>query len=65
MSLTYSYRAMNPGGIRLGTPAVTTRGMLEKDMEVIADFLHRGVLIAKRIQEKVGKKLTDFNPAAE
>ena len=49
MSLTYSYRAMNPGGIRLGTPAVTTRGMLEKDMEVIADFLIKGVNIAKRI----------------
>ena len=32
-------------GIRLGTPAVTTRGLLEKDMEEIADCIH-GVLKA-------------------
>jgi glycine/serine hydroxymethyltransferase len=32
--------AMNPGGVRIGTPAMTSRGLTEKDMEVIADFLH-------------------------
>jgi glycine hydroxymethyltransferase len=29
------------GGIRLGTPAVTTRGMKEEEMEHIADFVHQ------------------------
>ena len=29
------------GGIRVGTPAVTTRGMKEEEMMDIADFLHR------------------------
>ena len=53
--LLISSRAINPGGIRLGTPAVTTRGMVEKDMEVIADLLIRGIKVAKRIQDKVGK----------
>lgn len=30
-------------GIRLGTPAVTTRGMGEKDMAVIARFIHQAL----------------------
>lgn len=41
--------AINPGGVRIGTPAVTTRGMKEPEMEIIADFLLRGLEIAKRI----------------
>jgi len=52
--------AVNPGGIRLGTPALTTRGMTEEHMEIIADFLVRSVKMAKDIQEKSGKKLVDF-----
>jgi glycine hydroxymethyltransferase len=30
-------------GVRLGTPAVTTRGMKEKEMEAIADFIARAL----------------------
>ena len=52
--------AVNPGGIRLGTPAMTTRGMKEPEMEIIANFVLRAVHISKRIQAKAGKKLTDF-----
>jgi glycine hydroxymethyltransferase len=30
-------------GVRLGTPAVTTRGMREPEMDVIAEFIHRAL----------------------
>jgi len=52
--------ALTPGGIRLGTPALTTRGMLEADMETVAAFLHRGIALALKIQATSGKKLADF-----
>ncbi len=32
-----------PSGIRIGTPAVTTRGMKEADVEQVADFIHEAL----------------------
>lgn len=57
--------AVTPGGVRLGTPAMTTRGMKEPEMARIVEFLVKAVAIAKRIQSTAGKKLVEFNPAAE
>lgn len=34
---------MDPSGIRLGTPALTTRGMKEKEMETIADWIDEAI----------------------
>lgn len=34
--------ALNPSGIRLGTPALTTRGLREEDIDKVADFIHKG-----------------------
>ena len=52
--------AVTPGGIRLGTPALTTRGMVEADMDRIAEFCVKAIGISVRVQEKAGKKLVDF-----
>lgn len=57
--------ALVPGGVRLGTPAMTTRGLVEKDWEQVVTFLLKGVEIAKRITEASGKNLKDFLAALD
>ena len=52
--------AMAPGGVRIGAPAMTTRGLKEADFEQIGEFLHRGLQMALEVQGKSGKKLVDF-----
>jgi len=52
--------ALSPGGVRIGSPAMTTRGCGTKDFEKIAEFLDRCCTIAKKVQIEKGKKLKDF-----
>ena len=49
-SLPGDKSAINPGGVRLGTPALTTRGLDEQDFDRVAEFLHRGSEIAIKAQ---------------
>lgn len=56
--------ALAPGGIRIGTPAMTSRGLVEKDFVDVAVFLDRVVAIATAIQKESGRKLKDFLAAA-
>jgi glycine hydroxymethyltransferase len=50
---------MNPNGVRIGTPAITTRGMKEPEAAKIAEFINK---VAENIDddsviEKVGKEV--------
>ena len=54
---------LSPGGIRLGTAALTTRGFKENDFIVVAKLLHRLINLAIKIQEEHGKPLKKFEAA--
>ena len=44
--------AMKPGGLRMGTPAMTTRGFGAADFKRVADVVHRAVNVAKMLDGK-------------
>ena len=46
-------RPFDPSGIRLGTPAVTTRGMREPEMALLAGWIDEGIQAAGRGDETV------------
>merc|ERR1719517_38028 len=52
--------ALSPGGVRIGSPAMTTRGCTTEDFVKIAGFLDRCCQIALKIQTEKGKKLKVF-----
>merc|ERR1719408_574788 len=57
--------ALSPGGVRVGTPAMTTRGCTTEDFKKIAGFLDRCCTICLNIQKEKGKKLKDFEAGLE
>jgi len=53
--------ALTPGGIRMGAPALTSRGFMEKDFSEVANFFDRAVSIAVALKATdEGKKLKGF-----
>jgi glycine hydroxymethyltransferase len=57
--------AVTPGGVRLGTAALTTRGLGPEDMSVVAGYLDEALTLALQIQKQSGSKLLkDFVEAA-
>jgi len=55
-------KPMVTSGIRIGTPAVTTRGMKEEDMEVIAEMINRVLndMENQKIKDEVKKEVESF-----
>jgi glycine hydroxymethyltransferase len=52
--------ALNPSGIRLGTPALSTRGLVETDIDSVVDFIDRGIQLGQEIAKASGPKFVDF-----
>jgi glycine hydroxymethyltransferase len=57
--------AISPGGVRVGAPAMTSRGLGTEDFVAIAAFLHRAVQLALALQTTAGTSLKDFVAALE
>merc|ERR1712150_418491 len=57
--------ALAPGGVRIGAPAMTTRGCGVDDFKKIASFLDRCCQISLKVQAEKGKKLKDFEAGLE
>lgn len=56
-------KPLDPSGIRLGTPAVTTRGIKEKDMQMIAKFIDEALIQRNNVKilNKIGKQVKKFS----
>ncbi len=53
--------ALIPFGLRIGSPAMTTRGLVEKDFDQICVYIDKCVKLAQQINGQVqGTKLKDF-----
>ena len=52
-----------PSGLRLGTPAITTRGLKEKDMQKIADWMKRSIESRNSLEdlEKIREEVVEFS----
>lgn len=52
--------AVRPWGIRLGTPAITVRGMKEKEMREIGEMIVQVLLYNSRVEDRVKKLCQQF-----
>lgn len=52
--------ALSPSGLRIGTPAMTSRGLVEADFVKVGQFISKAIKVSQDIQVTSGKKLVDF-----
>lgn len=52
--------ALIPGGVRIGTPAMTSRGLDENDFKEVGEILHSIVQVCVSNQKIYGKNINDF-----
>ena len=53
--------AINPSGLRVGTPAMTTRGATEKDFEQVADYIVKAIEITcDLVKKNKVKNISEF-----
>jgi len=57
--------ALIPGGLRLGTPALTSRNFMEEDFRDVARLIDEGVEIALKAKGRAGKTLKKFKSLIE
>lgn len=58
--------ALNPSGIRLGTPALTTRGLVEKDIEQVVTFIDAALKVgAEAAKAAASPKMADYHKVLE
>ena len=52
--------AMNPSGVRFGTPPLTTRRFTQDDMKAVVQLIHRAFELALEIQAVSGPKIVEW-----
>jgi len=57
--------AMNPSGVRFGTPPLTTRRFGQDDMRAVVQFIHRAFELALEIQAVSGPKIVEWRKILE
>lgn len=61
-TMSHDKSALNPSGIRLGTPAMTSRGFVEDDFIFVTMILTKLIDLCKKIESKcTSKSMAEFN----